>query len=263
MELMTAFCAGLPDTKVCEDVHQKLRDLPRQKRNNKIPLVTKYAATIRSGVIEERSMACINVTTDQLAAKDWNKERNKPFQTLCNAPKRIGAAYQKIILPSADASPSPHSLFKSAAATSWMFAYWSNLYATSTVKFNDAWVSALVPEFMLLRRKKTGTVVFTLVCTEYALLAWEMEDLGSDVYFMKAGAKHKHKLQIFSRQQIALVVARNTGRTLADLRILCTLLLLVNGRCCRTRSHCHQLMASGASYFTGVEMQSLFLSAPW
>ena len=179
---------GLPDTKVIEDTHQKLRDLGREARHFVSSRSKRMFACMTSGKLENRHDKVLEPVDRQLIEQSWDQLSKVKIRKLTQTRglKLKDTKLQMIMHPKTAASMTPDGLFNMAAATEWMFQYWQ-LDDSVECGLDQGWHSALLIRFDIVRHKPSNKIVLVIAPAEYSFLAWVMECLPecNDNWIMK------------------------------------------------------------------------------
>ena len=174
LTFMRHLLEGLPDSKVIEDVHQKLRDKQRLNRNDILSRANRQAAVLASGVLETRGMHHISCSDEQLSGVSWreaHKGHHKPGVSCRKLTQtkstKLNEKYQRIMDPKTVASMTPEGMFQSAAATAWIF-------CAGDTALNAAWCSRLVPESSVLLHVPSDKYYFSVAVASWGFLAWQL-----------------------------------------------------------------------------------------
>ena len=191
---------GLPDTKVIEDTHQKLRDLARANRNFVAIRVKRMFSCMASGMLEARHTKTVAPVGRHLVSQSWEKLRRTKIRAITQTRglKLKDKKLQMIMHPKTQASTTPEGMFTMAAATEWVFHYWK-LPDHIDCTVDQAWQSALLNRFDIVRHIPSQNTMLVVASTEYAFQRWTMEPLDGHqhTWIMMVHALN-HKTQALS-----------------------------------------------------------------
>lgn len=107
MQLLQDIHSADPDTKVCEDLHQHIRDKGRYGRNRSICRSARMEACIKAGVLEQRRMDTVAVTSVEVRDAPYGLQRRNASHLWKCLPKTVAPkTWSNIMLPTKD-WPSP------------------------------------------------------------------------------------------------------------------------------------------------------------
>ena len=172
---------GLPDTKVIEDTHQKLRDLQRENRNFVSNRVKRMFSCMTSGQLDLRHTKVIQPVDEKLVQASWRKLSKTKIRhrTQTRGLKLTDHTLQMLMHPKTEASTTPEGLFHMAAATEWHFHYWK-LPAGTPCTLDQSWQSILLMRFDIVKHKPTTKVLMVMAPSDFAFQAWPMVQLNGD-----------------------------------------------------------------------------------
>lgn len=186
---------GLPDTKVIEDTHQRLRDLARQNRNFVSSRVKRMFSCMTSGMLEPRHVKILDPVNKAVVSQSWNQLRRVKLRlkTQTRGLKLKDTKLQMIMHPKTQASTTPEAMFTMAAATEWVFHYWK-LPGEIDCTLDQAWQSALLNRFDIVRHIPSQKVFMVVASTEYAFQKWNMDLLPGkqDVWILEVLGQSQH-----------------------------------------------------------------------
>jgi hypothetical protein len=102
LRMLSGILKGIPDTKVVEDVHQKLRDEKRGQRSHRSGPVRRMTSCIRSNVLESRNIRCNQVANETIARlSDSTFRRGSSFAKETQAKlQAMSDHHKKVLQPS-------------------------------------------------------------------------------------------------------------------------------------------------------------------
>ena len=157
--LMHGIVQILPDTYICEDQHQFLRDLVRAGRHETQGVTSRMLAMIDSAVVPSRQLNGVSLNEAEVvyhAVEEQgarSKLSSKYTQTTesirCKLPKEA----QEIMKPTCKYdAPNPSSQFRCAVATEWVFAFWKQGLETKGISPDDGWMACLMQATWVVAR---------------------------------------------------------------------------------------------------------------
>lgn len=181
ISFVTDMFKGLPDTKVIEDTHQKLRDLQRDNRNFVSNRVKRMFSCMTSGQLELRHTKVIPCLNEELVQASWKQLSKVKIRhiTQTRGLKLSDKNLQMLMHPKTAPSTSPEGLFHMAAATAWQFHYWE-LPAGTQCTLDQSWQSILLMRFDMVKHIPTNKVLLVMAPSEFAFQAWPMVQLNVD-----------------------------------------------------------------------------------
>jgi hypothetical protein len=170
---VTDMFQGLPDTKVIEDTHQKLRDLSRENKNFVSSRVKRMFSCMQSGKLEARHSKVLVPVDRDLVTQSWRELRNVKIRqiTQTRGVKLKNHQLQMIMHPKTAASTTPEGLFNVAAATEWVFHYWK---LSDDIQLEQSWQSVLLIRFDIVRHIPSARVMMVTAPAPYAFQCWTM-----------------------------------------------------------------------------------------
>lgn len=116
----------LPDAKLVENSHQKLRNTERaMNANSTLSKSSLMLSCVLGGVLEERGMNTVEVSAWELAQTGVggkNARFQRSLKTNVNSGRHKTSPQLELLMnPATPAAPTPQGLVRSAAATSWFF----------------------------------------------------------------------------------------------------------------------------------------------
>ncbi len=140
---------NLGDSRLIENAHQHGRDLFRSSKASSFSNPTIFANCLRSGALEERKVPCLKLEVAQkVVASPFQRAGKVGINSMLRSQgHKLPEKIQKMMVPKSKAnswpSPAPATLFSSAAATTWLFAYFSAKPGDAIKKHgaNAAWLA--------------------------------------------------------------------------------------------------------------------------
>ncbi|CAK9091627.1 Probable ubiquitin-conjugating enzyme E2 23 (E2 ubiquitin-conjugating enzyme 23) (Ubiquitin carrier protein 23) [Durusdinium trenchii] len=179
--LQLLICKTLGDSRLVEMAHQTAKDILRAKKDNTFANTAIMSKVLSSQVLEKRKLATVTISNAEKITAETNRTRMSSVVGRLKAsthklPKQIQDIMQPVPASKMWPSPSPASLFQSAAATKWLFDYWSQQDALPGVHVdcNSSWLCALATPGTCVAQKSTGSIVRVIAAAEFGLLAWRL-----------------------------------------------------------------------------------------
>ena len=179
--LLMVLSKHLGDSRLVEMAHQHGKDLFRSKKNVSFSNTSIMSKILASEVLEKRGMTVVKATvSDKVTAPAPGKSGQ--FVSLAALMKasthKLPKSMQELMVPRKKKdewpSPTPASLFDSAAATAWLMEYWPQKDSwPETSNVNSAWLSVLALPGSCLAQQSTSSLVKVVAATEYAFLGWD------------------------------------------------------------------------------------------
>ena len=169
--------ARLPDERVPEDVHQKVRDTQRCKRSSKISCNSVWDSAIDAGLLEKRLNNVLSVV-DQKTAEASFVKRSAPRQPKDWIPKTWPAEWDKILKPGKDWDTLSTGTLASATM-SW--AVLCNAFENmSEGKLGTTWWTRLARPLQAWKHTPKGSLVFIVTTGNFAAIAVTLQPEGSE-----------------------------------------------------------------------------------
>ena len=161
----------LPDNKLVEDTHQRLRDAERAINTDSRMSVTSCMLTcMQGGVLRQRGLNDVQVTPECLAKAPVSQTRTK-FKDMTNSSKfKTDTTMEKLMHPSTPTAPTPLALTQAAAATDW-------LYHQRKTKGNltNGWHASLLQVETIVKHKCKEDYYMVIYVAEWAALACNLK----------------------------------------------------------------------------------------
>eukprot|EP00438_Fugacium_kawagutii_P028052 Skav235470 [mRNA] locus=scaffold1269:62205:66386:- [translate_table: standard] len=177
--LMGIICKGYGDTKVVENCHQFQRDLQRSSKSATHGNVKIMSNTLKSGCLEGRKAPLVQPQAQDKVMADGSFVKESVAKKLTSSGFKLPPEVQKMMLPKTKASgnewpsPTPATLFKSVAATEWLFTFFQKAGKFPGKSANSSWYSVLARKGWLLAQESTSLVAMTVASAPFGLLAWQ------------------------------------------------------------------------------------------
>ena len=176
--LQRVLAQNLGDSRVIENAHQHGRDLLRSAKHSLFSNPSIFANTLKSGALEERKVPCPTVQAAEVAtAKSWNKKDKESVNSqLKSQNHKLPKDLQQLMVPKTGGntwpSPSPASLFPSAAATHWLFRSWNAPPGSplASESINASWLSFVARPGAILAQQSTGSLVKVVASADMGFL---------------------------------------------------------------------------------------------
>eukprot|EP00435_Cladocopium_sp_Y103_P052500 s248_g16.t1 len=167
------------DSRMIEVAHQHGKDLLRSSRQNNFSNLRIQANTLRSGALEERQTPMVTFTNAQKVMGHQGTYNMPVANKLTSKGHALPEKLQRMMAPKGKKvgvtwpSPSPSSLFLSAAATSWLFHFSDHLAGTGT-SINQSWLSICAVPGSIIAQQSTGKLLKVVAAAEYSFLGWHL-----------------------------------------------------------------------------------------
>ena len=187
--LLSVLVQTLPDSKIVEDIHNKIRNDSLLNKTRKQTYSTIQTVIENSKVFESRSIRHpARVKREYFEREFWNVRRKR--QKLCfrSCVHKLPSKYTEIVGDKTWNTLSEETLERASAAWSWLNHYNDAALASWQVPLRAGKFSSLAPPLKILRHILDGTCYLSLGAKTWAALMWpvvECEDPSTmEKYFV-------------------------------------------------------------------------------
>jgi len=175
----------LPDNKLAEDTHQRLRDAERAvNTDSRLAVSSSMLTCISGGVLEQRGLNPAQVNAEALAKTPGTRVRESFKQKTKSSLYKTTAEMEKLMHPSTPSAPQPQSLVVSAAATAWIYQH--RRLSSNRDPLNDGWHASLLQAESIIKHKHKPDTYMVLYVAEWAALCCKLKSIDSMVAGMEA-----------------------------------------------------------------------------
>ena len=175
--LLRCFLLILPDSRIVEEVHQYLRDLNRNNRNNINNRASLFGAAVHSGVLESRGIPHLKVSKSEFIAKYGERASKKSLKhAFRSQTHKLPERMSKLMLKGDWASPTVETTWEGTAA--WL---WETVRSAEQPHF-AAWYSRILPTHTILATvgddAASGKLYLCLGSVDHGAMVLNMVPLG-------------------------------------------------------------------------------------
>jgi len=173
---------NLGDSRLVENAHQHGKDLFRSSKASAFSNPTIFANCLRSGALEERKTPCLKLEAAQKAvATPFQRAGKVGINSMLRSQgHKLPKELQKMMVPKGKTntwpSPAPATLFASAAATTWLFAYFSSNPGDAIKEqgVNAAWLSLLAKPGAFVAQQSSSRIFKVIASAEFGFLGLDV-----------------------------------------------------------------------------------------
>lgn len=195
---------NLGDSRVIEVGHQSAKDILRSSKSSTFGNTSIMSKLLSSSTLQNRKVDCVQVAHSTKVEASISRGRKEGVKTIMlSHTHRLPKDMQNLMVPKSKLatwpSPSPASLFQSAASTQWLFEFWEGKGKTlpNNLACNDAWKSVLATPGTTVAQRSTGIVAKVIASGEYSFLAWLLSIEKQDGETFMVMRPHRDNLKWF------------------------------------------------------------------
>ena len=188
IHVLKAVLSNLPDSKIVEDIHNKIRTDSRLNKNSKQTDEHIQDITVCSGVFETRRIEHRAEVNKEAFLKDFPRTQARKMKSITRSKThKLPAVWSQILGRKTWQTLSEETLEKASAAWNWMQYYSAAQLGKDLVSLSDGVFSKLCPAFVVLNHTVSRSFWLSLGPGSWAALMWplrECEDDWGSTYFM-------------------------------------------------------------------------------
>ena len=188
IHVLKAVLSNLPDSKIVEDIHNKIRTDSRLNKNSKQTDEHIQDITACSGVFETRRIEHPAEVNKEAFLKDFPRTQARKMKSITRSRHhKLPAVWSQILGRKTWQTLSEETLEKASAAWNWMQYYSAAQLGKDLVSLSDGVFSKLCPAFVVLNHTVSRSFWLSLGPGSWAALMWpliECEDDWGSTYFM-------------------------------------------------------------------------------
>lgn len=175
----------LPDNKLAEDTHQRLRDAERAvSTDSKLSVSSSMLTCITGGVLEQRGLNDVQVTPETLARTTIPSKLEGFKHKTKSSSYKTTEEMEKLMHPRTPTAPQPQSLVVSVAATAWL--YHHRRLTNNRDPLNNGWHASLLQTESIIKHRHKPELYMVLYVAEWAALCCPLKNINSMIVGMEA-----------------------------------------------------------------------------
>ena len=166
----------LPDSRVVEEHHERLRDLARDCKHNVTNRVARMQACRTAGILEARGMATVTVVRQQFV-DEYRLPIEITRETFDSSRHKLDASWERLQQPGVRSWASPNPSASRQYAAAW---HWAGCRAGRPA--SSAKASCIFPSFQLVRRTTDNEIFLCMETCRWGCMALQAAIVSDGLY---------------------------------------------------------------------------------